>query len=72
MSAGESVKNLMLSGLGVAAAFFLYFVLTRLIRVKEKWWCKALLHFNCWQACIMIIFVGDIDNLSLKIGRAHV
>ena len=26
MSAGESVKNLMLSGLGVAAAFFLYFV----------------------------------------------
>lgn len=67
MSAGESVKNLMLSGLGVAAAFFLYFVLTRLIRVKEKWWCKALLHFNCWQACIMIIFVGDIDNLSLSL-----
>ena len=46
MSAGESVKNLMLSGLGVAAAFFLYFVLTRLIRVKEKWWCKAPMSFS--------------------------
>ena len=67
MSAGEFIKNLLPSGIGVAAAFFLYFVLTRLIRVKEKWWCKALLHFNCWQACIMIIFVGDIDNLSLSL-----
>ena len=67
MSAGEFIKNLLPSGIGVAAAFFLYFVLTRLIRVKEKWWCKVLLHFNCWQACIMIIFVGDIDNLSLSL-----
>lgn len=63
----EDIKNLVLSGLGVFAAFFQYFALTGLIRVKDKWWCRVLLHVNCWQACVMVIYVGDIVNLSVSL-----
>lgn len=67
MSMWEDVKSIALSGLGVFAAFSLYFALTGLIRVKGKWWCKVLLHINCWQVCVMVIYVGDIVNLSLSL-----
>lgn len=63
----EDIKNLALSGLGVFAAFFQYFALTGLIRLKDKWWCRVLLHVNCWQACVMVIYVGDIVNLSVSL-----
>lgn len=67
MSVWESVKMLTFGWVGVIAAFFYFFALTGLIRVKEKKWCKVLLHLNCWQAGVMIIYIHDIINLTFSL-----
>lgn len=67
MSVWAYIINLFSGWMSVFAAFFLYFALTGLIRVKEKWWCKVLLHLNCWQTCVMIIYIGDTVNLSASL-----
>lgn len=64
----EYIKQLPTGALGVVTAFFMYQALAYLIRIKEKWWCKALLAIACWQASITIIFIGDIVNLPLSMS----
>lgn len=53
--------------LGMAAAVFIYFALSCLIRVKEKWWRKGILLAACWNISFMIIFIGDLVNLTCSL-----
>lgn len=63
----EHVKRLPTGVLGMVAGVFIYFALSCLIRVKEKWWCKGLLYIGCWIASFMIIYIGDPVNLTCGI-----
>lgn len=46
------------------AAVFIYLSLSCLIRIKGKLWCKRLFYISCRQVSFMIIFIGDLVNLS--------
>lgn len=60
----EYVWKMLPGALGLAAAVFVYLALTCLIPIKEKRWRKVLLYIGCWQASFMIIYIGDVFNLS--------
>lgn len=60
----EYIKMLPSGVLGIAAAVFLYLALSCLLRVKGKWWHRGLLLLGCWVTSFMIIYIGDIVNLS--------
>ncbi len=62
----EFIKILPVGICDIAAAAFVYLALSRLIRIKEKRWCKVLLFLNCLQASFMIIYIGDMFNLSFS------
>lgn len=66
MSILEYVRRLPSGVLGMVAAVFVYLALSCLIRIKEKRWCKVFLFLSCWQASFMIIYIGDMFNLSLS------
>lgn len=67
MSILEWIKQLPSGVLGMVAAAFIYFTLSCLIRVKEKWWCRLLCLIGCWVASFTIIFIGDLVNLLCSI-----
>lgn len=64
MNHWEHIKGLSSGVPGMAAAVFIYFALACLIQVKDKWWRKGILLLVCWGLCIMIIFIGDLVNLT--------
>lgn len=64
MKIWECIKGLPTGVLGVAAAVFIYFALSCLIRVKEKWPRKGILFIACWIISFMIIYIGDMVNLT--------
>ena len=66
MSIWEYIRRLPSGVLGMVAAVFVYLALSCLIRIKEKQWCKGLLLLSCWQASFMIIYIGDMFNLSFS------
>lgn len=53
---------------GMMAAVFIYLALSCMIRIREKRWCKALLFLGCLQTSLMIIYIGDMFNLSLSMA----
>ena len=66
MSIWEYTRRLPSDALGIVAAVFVYLALSCLIRIKNKRWCKVLLFLSCWQASFMIIYIGDMVNLSFS------
>ncbi len=66
MDLPERIIFLSLSLFGLIAAIFVYFALSLLIEVKKKWQHKGLLLFGCWLISVMIIFIGDLVNLSFS------
>lgn len=66
MSIWEYVRRLPSGVLGIVAAVFVYLALSCLIRIKEKRWCKVFLFLSCWQASFIIIYIGDVFNLSFS------
>ena len=67
MSLWEYIKRLPTGVLGMIAAVFIYFALSCLIRVKEKWWRKGILLIACWFISFMLIFIGDLVNLTCSL-----
>lgn len=68
MSLWTYIKQLPTGVLGMIAGVFIYFALSCLLRVKEKWWCKGLLYIGCWIASFTVIFIGDPVNLTYSIA----
>lgn len=62
----EFIKILPVGICCMAAAVFVYLALSCLIRIKEKRWCKVFLFLSCLQASFMIIYIGDMFNLSFS------
>lgn len=62
----EFIKILPVGMCGMVAAVFVYLALSCLIRIKEKRRCKVFLFLGCWQASFMIIYIGDMFNLSFS------
>lgn len=62
----EFIKIFPVGICGMAAAVFVYLALSCLIRIKEKRWCKVFLFLSCWQASFIIIYIGDVFNLSFS------
>ena len=52
---------------GIIAAIFVYAALSLFIRIKKSWWRRGFLLFACWLTTIMVIFSGDLINLSVSI-----
>lgn len=67
MNLWEYIWQLPLIAFGIAAAIFVYFALSLFIQVKKKWWAKGFLLISCWFTSMMIIFTGDMVNLSFSI-----
>ncbi len=55
-------------GIGAAAGVIAYLALSCLLRVKEKWWCRAFCLGGCWLSVIMIIYIGDMINFAAAAG----
>ncbi|MCM1126917.1 MAG: GHKL domain-containing protein [Lachnospiraceae bacterium] len=66
MGIWKYVTGLLFGALGFAAAVFVYLALSCLIRIKEKQWCRWCLLLSCWQAVFMIIYIGDMLNLTIS------
>lgn len=66
MDLPERIVFMSFSLFGIIAAIFLYFALSLLIAVKKKWWHRGLLLFGCWLISVMIIYIGDLINLSFS------